>query len=136
MKIKLFESFNQIEIKEVDGINLSTINRLMLKGEWPNLDVDDIDFKVLVEFEGIEKLISIPFDIFINFIRDEDPRLDNYLKTSSVNSIDDVFNELIGFGWDFLNSLQLYVNKYYSDIDQIDDIYQDMDDIDSDIDEY
>lgn len=123
MRIKLFENFNQIEISKVDGINIDTIERLMLKGDWPNLEDDDIDFKVLVEFEDYEKLVSIPFDIFIDFIRVEDTRLDNYLKTSSVDSIDDVFKELLEFGWDFTHYLKMYINKYYKDISNIDDIY-------------
>jgi len=123
MRIKLFESFNQVELKEIDGVNLSAIERLMLKGEWPLLDEDDIDFKVLIESEGVERLISIPFDIFIDFIKSEDVKLGEYLNTSSVVDIDDVFKELTGFGWNFIDSLQSYVNKNYTNLDELDDIY-------------
>ena len=123
MRIKLFESFNQVELKEIDGVNLSAIERLMSKGEWPLLDEDDIDFKVLVESEGVERLISIPFDIFIDFIKSEDVKLGEYLNTSSIVYIDDVFKELIGFGWNFIDSLQSYVNKNYTNLDELDDIY-------------
>jgi hypothetical protein len=121
-----------MNIKKIDNINVNVVNKLISKGEWPKLEEDDIDFRIEIEWGHTEKIISIPFDLFIDFIRDEDPELNHYLEASSIDSIDDIFTELSGFEWDFIYHIKEYIAKYYPSPEQVNDIHPTMGECDLD----
>ena len=121
-----------MNIKKIDNITVNVINRLISKNEWPKLEEDDIDFEIEIESGHTEKIISIPFDLFIDFIRDEDPELNHYLEASSIDNIDDIFTELSGFGWDFIHYIKEYIVKYYPNLEYVDDITPTMNEYDWD----
>lgn len=67
-----------------------------------------------VELDGVKKLLSIEQDIFITFIKEiQDNKLGEYLDSRGISDIDDVFNELKEFNWDFSKSLIEYINSAY-----------------------
>lgn len=91
-------------------------------------DLSDYDremdfFNVRIEDEsGEEHTIAVNFQIFIEFMGKEMPNLQSYLSNISLDSLDEVFDDLESLGIDFKDMLQKWVD---------DNVTQDTLDVDS-----
>jgi hypothetical protein len=133
--IKTFESFSghSLKIEKVDGIPLKDIDRKIEKGEF---EFDEVDFEVSTFLDGREKSVSIPHDIFLEYIESKDSNLKSYL--TGFNDIDDIYRELSSLSWSFSDALQDFVNNRISesDFDIIDEFEQYKKSLDENPDEF
>lgn len=113
--LKLFEEFagntDKIEIISVDGVPANQLNRKIEKGQF---EFSDFDFTVVGEYSGTKKTFSIPHDIFIEFIKNSDEKMDTYLNSESIEDLDKVLELLKDFNWDFLKSITDYTNDVFT----------------------
>jgi hypothetical protein len=133
--IKTFESFSghSLKIEKVDGIPLKDIDRKIEKGEF---EFDEVDFEVSTFLDGREKSVSIPHDVFLEYIESKDSNLKSYL--TGFNDIDDIYRELSSLSWSFSDALQDFVNNRISesDFDIIDEFEQYKKSLDENPDEF
>jgi hypothetical protein len=118
-KIKKFLEFmtnNGVEVISVNDVPFSKINRTISRGSF---DFQGDDFLVNLSCDGSEKLVSISQQLFIDYIKEEDKNLSDYID--KLSTIDDIFTELKEFGWDFQTAIQSFVNQKY-DCDKFDQI--------------
>ncbi len=133
--LKLFEEFDgdidKIEIISVDGVPANQLNRKIEKGEY---NFSDFDFTVVGEYSGTKKTFSIPHDIFIEFIKDADEKMDNYLNSESIDDLDKILELLKDFNWDFLKSIKDYANQVFtpSEFEDLEDELSEWDEDDQD----
>lgn len=81
-------------------------------------------FDAIVDFQGEEKKLSIPHDLFIEFLKEDDKNLGKYLDDNNIEDIGDVLNTLEDFNWNFSETLEKYINKYYTP-----EIWDEMEDL-------
>jgi hypothetical protein len=121
--IKTFESYSNhgLKIDKVDGVIIKDVDRKIEKGEF---QFDEVDFMLSTWLDGREKSVSIPHDVFLEYIESKDPSLKSYL--TDFENIDDIYQELASLGWSFSNALQEFVNDRISesDFDIIDEFEQ------------
>jgi hypothetical protein len=133
--IKTFESYSKpnLKIEKVDGVPLKDIDRKIEKGEF---QFDEVDFVVTTFLDGREKSVSIPHDIFLEYIESKDSNLKSYL--TGFNNIDDIYQELSSLSWSFSDALQDFVNNKISesDFDIIDEFEQYKKSLDENPDEF
>lgn len=133
--IKTFESFSghSLKIEKVDGIPLKDIDRKIEKGEF---EFGEVDFEVSTFLDGREKSVSIPHDVFLEYIESKDSNLKSYL--TGFNDIDDIYRELSSLSWSFSDALQDFVNNRISesDFDIIDEFEQYKKSLDENPDEF
>jgi hypothetical protein len=133
--IKTFESYSKpnLKIEKVDGVTLKDIDRKIEKGEF---QFDEVDFVVTTFLDGREKSVSIPHDIFLEYIESKDSNLKSYL--TGFNNIDDIYQELSSLSWSFSDALQDFVNNKISesDFDIIDEFEQYKKSLDENPDEF
>ena len=113
--LKLFEEFggdtDKIEIISIDGSPSNQFNRKVEKDQY---EFSDFDFTVVGEYSGTKKTISVPHDIFIEFIKNSDEKMDAYLNYESIEDLDKVLDVLKGFNWDFAGTINKYINDVYT----------------------
>lgn len=133
--IKTFESYSKpnLEIEKVDGVSLKEVDRKIQKGEF---EFDEVEFMVSTWLDGREKSVSIPHDVFLEYIESKDSNLKTYL--TDFENIDDIYQELSSLGWSFSNALQEFVNDRISesDFDIIDEFEQYKKSLDENPDEF
>lgn len=133
--IKTFESYSKpnLKIEKVDGVSLKEVDRKIQRGEF---EFDEVDFMVSSWLDGREKSVSIPHDVFLEYIESKDSNLKSYL--TGFNNIDDIYQELASLGWSFSGALQDFVNDRISesDFDIIDEFEQYKKSLDENPDEF
>ena len=69
-------------------------------------------FNVRIEDEsGEEHTIAVNFQMFIEFLQKEMPNLQSYLSNISLDSLDEIFDDLQSIGIDFKETLQKWVDS-------------------------
>jgi len=117
-----------ITIESIDGVPFNRFNKTISKGDF---NFGEEDFSVLLSCGGEKKEVSLPYELFLEYIESNDPNLSAYI--SKLSDFDEIFTELKEFGWDFQKAIEGYINYNYnpetfSEIETFDGIEDDFDD--------
>jgi hypothetical protein len=119
-----------INIESVDGVPFNRFNKTIFRGDF---DFGEEEFSVLLSCDGEKKEVSLPYDLFLEYIEKSDANLSAYLN--KLSDFDKIFTELKEFGWDFQKAIEGYINDNYnpetfSEIETFDGLKDDFDDWD------
>jgi len=119
-----------ISIESVDGVPFNRFNRTISRGDF---NFGEEDFTILLSCDGEKKEVSLPYELFLEYIEKNDPNLSAYI--SKLSDFDEIFTELKEFGWNFEKAIEGYINDKYSsetfsEIETFDGLKDDFDDWD------
>ena len=101
--IKEFAKFNNVTIVSFED----------------NLDIDVNDpsygtFDVELEYNGEEKNVSIPYELFLDFVYDKIPAFKSYSNSSNIEDMVDILKDAIEIGVDLKEWCEKYVSVHYT----------------------
>lgn len=117
-------SYNLIEIRENSSLE--------------NSNPSCYTFDVLTELDGERKWLSIPYELYFKWVEQSNKKLDDYIKKINFENDVQIIKELEELGFNFAESLLVYITQFYSpnvfkklpnyDPDKFQDFFEDDDD--------
>jgi hypothetical protein len=86
--------------------------------ENSNLEDDNpscYTFDVLTELDGERKWLSIPYELYFQWVEQSNKKLDGYIKKINFNNDVQIIKDLEELGFNFALSLSEYIHQFYSE---------------------
>lgn len=86
--------------------------------ENSNLEHDNpscYTFDVLTELDGERKWLSIPYELYFQWVEQSNKKLDDYIKKINFDNDVQIIKELEELGFNFAASLSEYIHSLYSE---------------------
>lgn len=71
-------------------------------------------FDVLTELEGEKKWLSIPYDLYFDWIKENNKNLQSYIENNKFKNLIHIIIDLKELDFDFKKSLLDYISFFYS----------------------